>query len=441
MLSFREAVMNKAAVLLLTILTAASAQTTVTLRQLLDLAAQRSPQIQLSMLNAAESRIQSEIAASAYAPQLNITTASAYQTSNLQGIGLIAPGVPSRTGAYRVFNARPQLTAPVFDLALLSSIRASRERIVESKFDAESARQTTLAAVLELALNHFQAVSRIEAAEARLRTAEAVYEQAQQAEAAGTASKLDLARTAQQVAAERAALRQASRDREVLRTLLLEAAGLDQSDALELRAPELVSFAPHDRSVERILRGSAEQRSELSAGEARIRAAALDQQSAQRERLPKLGFVGDYGLLGAGPDRAVSTYTAGASVTIPVFTGGRLRAKIAEAQVKERQAETELRKTRLAVEQQVRRAVLESDGAREMLEAYRQATNEARKALELSRMRFGAGLTTSVDVATAQSALAEAEDAEIRTRYEWYAAEARLARAEGDVYWFFDRGR
>ena len=63
------------------------------------------------------------------------------------------------------------------------------------------------------------------------------------------------------------------------------------------------------------------------------------------------------------------------------------------------------------------------------------------KALELSRMRFGAGLTTSVDVATAQGALAEAEDAEIRTRYEWYAAEARLARAEGDVYWFFERGR
>jgi len=45
-----------------------------------------------------------------------------------------------------------------------------------------------------------------------------------------------------------------------------------------------------------------------------------------------------------------------------------------------------------------------------------------------------------VDVATAESALAQSEDFEIRTRYDWYLAEARLARAEGNVYWFFDRG-
>src|SRR5262249_34473526 len=147
---------------------AAQAQQAVTLRQLLDLAGERSPEVQLAGLRHAESRVQSEIAASAYKPQLNVTVASAYQTSNLEGIGLLIPDRTSRPGPYRVFNSRPQLTAPVVDLALLSTIRASRERIVESKFDAETARQTTLLTVLELALNYFQAGSRIEAAEARL---------------------------------------------------------------------------------------------------------------------------------------------------------------------------------------------------------------------------------------------------------------------------------
>ena len=341
--------MSKTALLLLMTVAGAAAQQPVTLRQLLDLAGQRSPQIQLAALRQAESRIQSEIAASAYAPQVNLTTSSAYQTSNLEGIGLVLPGAPSRTGPYRVFNARPQLSAPVFDLALLSSIRAARERIVESKFDAETARQTTLAAVLDLALNHFQAASRYDAAQARLRTAEAVHEQARQAEAAGTASKLDLARTAQQVANERAAARQAARDRDVLRTLLLEAAGLEQTDRIELQAPELLNFAPRTLPVERIQKGSLEQRSELRAAEARIRTAEFERQSARRERLPKLAFVGDYGLLGAGPDHSLSTYTAGASVTIPLFTGGRLKARIAAAEVKVRQAETELRQQRLAV--------------------------------------------------------------------------------------------
>ena len=122
--------------------------------------------------------------------------------------------------------------------------------------------------------------------------------------------------------------------------------------------------------------------------------------------------MGDYGLLGAGPDRSLSTYTAGASVTIPLFTGGRLKAQIAAAEVKVRQAETELRQQRLAVAQQVERAAIESDGAREALESYTQAAAEARLALELARMRFAAGLTFSVDVATAEGARAGAEDAE-----------------------------
>jgi len=236
-------------------------------------------------------------------------------------------------------------------------------------------------------------------------------------------------------------LRQARRDRDVLRAMLLEAAGLEQSAALELEAPELNSFTGHDRAAERIRRAAAEQRSELSAAQSRIRAAALERQSAQRERLPRLAFLGDYGLLGAGPDRSLSTWSAGASVTIPVFTGGRLRAQVAEAELKVRRAETELRQQRLAVERQVGQAALESDAAREALAAYSEAAAEARRALELARMRFAAGLTSPVDVATAQGALAEAEDAAIRTRYDWYTAEARLARAEGDVYWFFDRGR
>jgi len=427
--------------LFLAIVAAAQAQTAFTLRQLLDLAARQNPDIQLAALRHAESRLQSEIEASAYRPQLTITTSSAYQTSNLQGIGLIAPGVPSRVGPYRVFDSRPILTMPVLDLSLFSRIRASRERIVEAKFDAETARQTALAAVLDLALSHFQAVSRLEAAQARLSTAKAVQEQIRQSELAGTASKLDLARATQTVSDEKAAVRQAERDRDVLRVLLLEAAGLEQSADVELQAPELLQFAPHERSVERILRGSAEQRSELNAAESRIRALALESQAAKRERLPKLNVTGNYGVLGAGIDHALSTYSAGAGITIPVFTGGRLRAQAAEAELRVRQAETELRKTRLAVEQQVQKAAAESDAARESLESYTQAAGEARHVLELVRMRFAAGLTSPVDVATAQSALAQAEDAAIRTRYEWYAAEARLARAEGDVYWFFDRGR
>jgi outer membrane protein TolC len=412
----------------------------LTLRQTLELAEKNSPDVQVALLQRAEAQARSLVTRSAYQPQLGIVVGNTYQTSNMEGIGLLIPGFPERLGPYRVFNARPQLTAPVFDLELLSGIHAARERVVESKYDAETTRQSTLLAVLELDINLFQAESRMAAADARLRTAQAVHRQAEQSEAAGSASKLDLARTAQQVFAERANLVQATRDRDVVRAMLLETIGLEQDATFQFEAPELANFAERMRSVEAIRNGAFEERAELNALEARRRAAQFDCEGAQRERLPKLAFSGDYGVLGQGPDRSLSTYTVGGSLTIPLFTGGRIRANIDAAQSRVAQAEAELRKTRLQVSEEVERAATESDASRETLSAASSATAEARKALELSRLRFRAGIATSVDVATAESALAQSEDFEIRTRYDWYLAEARLARAEGNVYWFFDRG-
>jgi outer membrane protein TolC len=430
-------------VFLFTMLAAAAAaqdSPKLSLRQTLELAEKQSPDMQLALLRQVEAQARSLVARSAYQPQLGVAVGNTYQTSNMEGIGLLIPGVPERLGPYRVFNARPQLTAPVFDLELLSSIHAARERVVESKYDAETTRQSTLLAVLELDINLFQAESRIAAAQSRLRTAQAVHQQAEQSEAAGSASKLDLARTAQQAFAEHANLTQATRDRDVVRAMLLQTIGLEQNAAIQIEAPELARFEERLRSVDAIRSGAFEVRAELNALEARIRAAQFDREGAQRERLPKLAFSGDYGVVGQGPDHSLSTYTLGGSVTIPLFTGGRIRANIDAAQSKLAQAEAELRKTRLQVSEEVERAAIESDASRETLSAASSATQEARKALELSRLRFRAGISTSVDVATAESALAESEDFEIRTRYDWYLAEARLARAEGNVYWFFDRG-
>jgi len=412
----------------------------LSLRQTLELAEKQSPEMQLALLRRVEAQARSLVARSAYQPQLGVAVGNTYQTSNMEGLGLLIPGVPSRLGPYRVFNARPQLTAPVFDLELLSGIHAARERVVESKYDAETTRQSTLLAVLELDINLFQAESRIAAADARLRNAQAIHRQAQESEAAGSASKLDLARTSQQMFAERANLTQATRDRDVVRAMLLETIGLEQNAGIRIEAPELARFQERLRSVEAIRSGAFEERSELNALEARRRAAQFDREGAQRERLPKLAFSGDYGVLGQGPDRSLSTYTLGGSLTIPLFTGGRIRGNIDAAQSKVAQAEAELRKARLQVSEEVERAALESDASRETLSAASSATAEARQALELSRLRFRAGIATSVDVATAESALAQSEDFEIRTRYDWYLAEARLARAEGNVYWFFDRG-
>jgi len=56
----------------------------------------------------------------------------------------------------------------------------------------------------------------------------------------------------------------------------------------------------------------------------------------------------------------------------------------------------------------------------------------------LARLRLVAGMATSLDTVTAQSALAQTEESEIRARYDYYLAAARRAHARGDVMLFFE---
>ena len=114
-----------------------AAQTTLTLRSALDAAGRMSPTVQSARLSILESEAAAMRVKAGYGPQLSLVIGGAYQTTNLQGIGVIFPGFPSRAGPYRTFNARPVLTQTVLDLSLLDEIRASRERIREVKEAAE----------------------------------------------------------------------------------------------------------------------------------------------------------------------------------------------------------------------------------------------------------------------------------------------------------------
>ena len=76
---------------------------------------------------------------------------------------------------------------------------------------------------------------------------------------------------------------------------------------------------------------------------------------------------------------------------------------------------------------------MRASGDARAAEAAGLSAGAARKVLELARLRFEAGMATAVDTVTAQGALAEAEDGEIRARYEAQMALARLAFARGNV--------
>lgn len=265
-----------------------------------------------------------------------------------------------------------------------------------------------------------EAESRIRAADARMRTAEAFARQVLDCEQAG--------------ANEQVRLSAARRDRDVLKTLLGNAIGMEAG----IGSLEPVAGADLLVQAGEALPQAYRDRPELKAAELRTQAAQSQYQAVRGQRMPKLSAAVDYGLLGAGPDRSIGTYTVGASLTVPLFTSGRLAAEERTAILRRQQAETEQRQYRLHIAQEVRQAIVELDAARQTLHSARRSTAAAREVLELTRLRVETGLATSLDTVVAQGRLAEAEDQEIRTRYQLQLARARVARARGNVLSFLD---
>ena len=404
------------------------------LKQALTIAAGANPQVQMARLKNLENEALAMMSRSRMGPRLDAVVGGTYQTTNLEGIGLTFPGVPRRVGPYPTFNARPTLAMLALNLPLLSEYRAAKARSRQSQHDAATALEQTQLAVIEVYLQALQAQSRSEASAARVKTAEAVLKQVRDAEQAGTASKLDIARAEQTLQQEHTVRIFASRDRDVLVTLLLKTIGVPAEKVVQLMSVNDPGPMPEDRAA--LVNEATAQRSELQALAEKRESLRHDVQRAERERLPKIEFFADYGVYGAEPNRNLSTYTVGANMTVPIFTSGRIENDIKAARLRLRQWEQEKRDLDNAIQQEITRAMVEHQAADDARQAAGRAAAAAKEALELARLRYSAGLTTNLDVVTAQNNLAQAEEEEIRARYDGLLAHARLARARGDVMSF-----
>jgi len=421
--------------LMFLILTAAYGQERMTLQQALDIADKASPEIQMARLRVLESQATALSMRSGLLPQVNAGIAGAYQTSNLQGIGLAGSGLPSRVGPYRVFDARPTVTMRVLDLSLLAGVRAAQARSKQNEAESAAVSERTRAAVIDLYLQALEADSRARAAEARINTAQTVLSQTADSEQAGRSSRLDVARATHQLEKERATLIEAKSQRDVLTTLLVKTIGQDARTPVMLADLAQRSFS-WDINRNAVEKEALETRPEKRAITEKGMAIDREIDQAEKQRLPKLDFSASYGALGQGPDRALSTWQVGASLTIPLWTSGRIENDIKAARYRRSQWKQEDRQLSQAIQQEITQSIVEGRSAAEQLQHLTAATNAARSTLELARLRYEAGLTGNLDVVTAQGELAQSEEESIRARYSGWLAEAKLARARGDVRQF-----
>ena len=155
--------------------------------------------------------------------------------------------------------------------------------------------------------------------------------------------------------------------------------------------------------------------------------------SAFRAHLPTVGLNGSWGYQALVLTSTITqpTWSAGVTVSLPLFAGGGLSAAVAQAEARERAAS-------LAYAQAVRNAVADVEQALAQehelglqLEAVQEQLDAASQAFGESKTRYLAGLTTYLNVTTALTAKQQTEQSAVQARRALLGARVGLLTALG----------
>lgn len=167
-----------------------------------------------------------------------------------------------------------------------------------------------------------------------------------------------------------------------------------------------------------------------------LRAAEANVAAAKAEYLPSARLTASYGGstddLGRPGDIADNTrFQAGASISVPLFTGGLNRSRVAQALERANIAQINVEGERRSTLQAVSSAYAQAISARSTLQAGQEAVRAATVAAEGVRQEAQVGLRTTLDVLNQELELRSAEVTLASARRNEYVAQANLLAAMG----------
>jgi len=380
--------------------------------------------------NARIARGQRLRALSALLPQVNAAAAENVEQFSAATLGIKVPQVPAVIGPFSYSTAQANASQSLFNFESIQRFRAAR--------NAEQAAQLTYNDTLDVItlivgnayLEIIQASSRVSAEEALVQNAQALYNQALDQLQAGTSPKIDVTRSGVQLHTEQYNLSIARNNLAIAKLNLSRAIGLPLGQIFDL-ADQLPYAEIHPQTVEDALNSAYKSRSDFRAALASLKSAQQQLGATRAERYPVLAASGDYGVQGPNFARLHGAFTFQSGLTIPIFTGGRIKGDITEAEGALRQRKAEAENLRGQIDYDVRTAFLNLQAATEQVTVARQNVDLANENLARSQERFAAGVTDSVEVVQAQQSLASANDQYISSLYSHNSSKLQLARALG----------
>jgi outer membrane protein TolC len=402
----------------------------LTLKDAVRLALKQNPQVVAARLLSLESNRQRQVSRSALLPQASLTATAALEQYNFATI----ERTPKRTtsGLYQYIQAGPAYSLSIFNLPLFRSYQISREGVRETRARENVTREDVIASVVTQYILVLRAFAIYDAAKVRVALAERLYERASSLQKTGIGLNIDTTRAQVELQNERQNLIDAETLTHTTNYILAELLDLPR-DQETMVADKLHFFELPEFEKTAAINTAFANRPEMQAQASQEQISNLERKSASEERLPQLEFSGYWAYQGSRFNNGIPAYSYQLDFRVPLFTSGRIHAEIARAGLEIKRIEENRHLLESRIVREVKSAIDEMDAARKNVEVANLGLQLANDEVAQAERRFAAGVTTNIEVITAQDALARANSNQIDALYRFNESRVNLARAMGDV--------
>jgi outer membrane protein TolC len=371
-------------------------------------------------------------------PTISASLGETGAKTDLQTLGLSSSAfgggfaLPVTVGPYHYYDARLTVNYNALDMTAVHNFRLAKALEQASELSDKDARELVVLAVGGEYLKVLADTALVEAQVAQVRYAQSSYDQSVAQRDAGTKAPVDAERSQVELQTEQQRLTSQRADLVKEKRALARVIGL-RLDA-DFTPQEKLSFTPAPPlPMDEALKQAAATRADLKSAAAQLQAAEETLKAARSEHLPTVSVNGYVALQGVNPNAGEGVFSGTASVSVPVWQAGRIRADIDQAQAVIDQRRAEYQDQRGAVELDIRNAYTDFETATNQVQVAESNRSLALQTLRQSQDRFAAGVATSVEVVQSQESLAAADRDYVSSLYSHNLAKISLARALGQA--------
>jgi outer membrane protein TolC len=325
-----------------------------------------------------------------------------------------------------IVSAQANLQQSLFNLGALEQYRAAKEGQTAANYNAQFTRGSTIQQIAVTYLLALADAANVDNARGLLQADTVLLQQAMDANQAGTATHLDVLRAQVQYQQQEQALIASQNALDKAKIALLRQIGLPAEQPIRLT--DATPYADLDQmGLAQARQEAYAHRQDYLALQAQVRAAEHQRRAARMERLPTLGFQGNYGVTGTVGSVYHGTFIAAGSLSVPLFREASLRGDRDVAEAGLAKVRAQLADLRTKIDGQLRDSLLDIASTRQLVQVARSNADLAQQSLNDATDRFQNGVDDTLPVVEAQATLAAAQAQLVNSLYQFNRSKLGLA--------------